>query len=371
MRVFSAAWPGADEASDGPGDGERLPTIVEDGITIDRVWTTHRQRHRIMSTYFRSLARYCARERSPDAVLLLNSWLLAPHVLRTVRRRGIPIIYVQTMMRDPSLSSFKNRIWAYPLQRFDRIVASTGVMRRALRDQGIRTPIDVVPNGVDLSRFTPCRSPAELRQLRQRLGIPPDDRVVTFVGGFLSPRKGLDLLVHAWSSIAKGHSRARLVLVGPHLNTMRPEGPQIAFLERLKRSLHESGAEDRVTFTGRVTDVEEYLRATDVFVFPSRLEGMPNVVPEAFACGVACVLTPFTGLPREFGEPGREYVLVQHDPDGIASAVSELLTKTSLRRAYGARARAWVRNELDVERSLDRYADLIAASVTDRGRRQA
>ncbi|MDP2480423.1 MAG: glycosyltransferase, partial [Candidatus Palauibacterales bacterium] len=81
-------------------------------------------------------------------------------------------------------------------------------------------------------------------------------------------------------------------------------------------------------------------------------------VPEAFGCGLASVMTPFEGLPQEFGRPGREYVLSPRTPEDLSGSVVALLESPERRGELGASARAWVEANLGVDRSLDRYADL-------------
>src|SRR5690606_20193071 len=96
----------------------------------------------------------------------------------------------------------------------------------------------------------------------------------------------------------------------------------------------------------------------DVFVFPSRREGMPNTVLEALGCGVPSVLTPFIGLPEEFGRPGTEYLLSERTAEGLATAVTRILESPALRDELSAAGRRWVEESLGVETSLDRYAAL-------------
>ena len=101
---------------------------------------------------------------------------------------------------------------------------------------------------------------------------------------------------------------------------------------------------DRILFTGSVDNVEDYLQAADVFVFPSRREGMPNVVHEAYATALPSVLCPFVGMSPEFGVPGEHYLAAGHDAREIGARVLALLDSESLRAALGSAARAWVRD---------------------------
>jgi glycosyltransferase involved in cell wall biosynthesis len=130
------------------------------------------------------------------------------------------------------------------------------------------------------------------------------------------------------------------------------------FHRYLQNTIAGANAEDRVIFTGPVSNVEDYLRAADLFVFPSRREGMPNVVPEAMACALPVVSTPFIGLPAEFGDPGTHYVLSSWDPVELAGDVGRLLVNADKRYILGRNARYWVEQNLDVNQSLDRYTAL-------------
>ena len=85
---------------------------------------------------------------------------------------------------------------------------------------------------------------------------------------------------------------------------------------------------------------------------------MPNVVPEAYGCGVPVIMTPFIGLPQEFGRAGDHYELVERTPGAIAQSISSLLDNRERGRQLALRARKLVEDEMDVEKSLDRYAAL-------------
>ena len=114
------------------------------------------------------------------------------------------------------------------------------------------------------------------------------------------------------------------------------------FRRKLETLLTASGATDRVHFAGVVRNVEVYLRASDVFVFPSQREGMPNAVLEAMASGLPVILTPFTGLSEDFGKPGQEYLLAERDPKALAAQITKLLENDELRNNLGLHARNWV-----------------------------
>ena len=85
---------------------------------------------------------------------------------------------------------------------------------------------------------------------------------------------------------------------------------------------------------------------------------MPNVVPEAMACGIPVVMTPFIGLPDEFGTPGQHYVLTSWDTTRLSVDIQGLLGDRNRRRLLSEEARKWVELNFDVNHSLDKYASL-------------
>lgn len=353
MRVFSAAL----EEEVPPG--RLLPPEQVDDIHVQRVSVCPGTGHSAWRAYMVALTDHLTvAQCKTDVLQLLGLWSWSFPWLWRIRRAKIPIVYTHTMMETRHLGAMKATLARMPFHFVDRVVVSSTAMLQELESFGVKSSkIEVIPNGVDVNRFHPVLDKVERTRLRKQLGLDPHAEVVVFVGGFLTERKGVDLLAEAWKKIA-GRPEAQLLLVGPHFSEQRPRGEQVAFLERVRGLLAASGAEDRVHFTGRVDSVENYFQASDVFVFPSRKEGMPNVVLEALACGLPSVLTPFDGMSEEFGRPGEHFLLVERNADALAKAVIDLLTSADRRTRLGISGRNWVVRELNVDRSLDRYATL-------------
>jgi len=351
MEVFTCAVDSSPESAPPPPHDPDAP--------VHRAPVRYTKRPSIWLRYGPHLVRHCTEGSSrPDVVQLLavSGWAI-PSLIR-LKRAGLPIVFTNTMVRDPSgaswVRSLKDLTWSTPLRLIDRVVVSSRAMRTALLDRGVAARVEVIPNGVDVDRFRPCRDKAERRALRRRLGLDPGEEIVLFVG-HVNARKGVDVLAEAWPRIARERPRARLVLIDPSRDR---ESSDPAFVARVEATLRDSGAWDRVTWIGAVENVEDYLRAADVFAFPSRREGMPNVVPEAFASGVPVVLAPFSGLPEEFGRAGGEYILVERTPDDLSAGILRVLADAGLRRELRERGRRWATDTLSVDVSLDRYAAL-------------
>ena len=292
--------------------------------------------------------------------------------LRRIRNHGTGCLYVGTMVgrEDNSLPAWRRLVqkckaWMN-YQPFHRVVASTTVMARWFQSQGVSAErIQVIPNGVDLKRFRPLLDASEKLHLRSRLGLEGTAPVVLFAGSIV-PRKGVDLLLQAWPSVLAQVPDARLVLVGgfdrPTFMTRERMQELSRFQEDMRSLAVREECRGSVTFAGESPHVEEWMRASDVFVFPTEQEGMGNVVLEAMASAVPCVITDFHGLPQEeFGTSGREFQLLPRTKEDLSRGLVELLGSTELARRMGAAGLAWARKHMDLNLVVERYAKLYKA----------
>lgn len=194
--------------------------------------------------------------------------------------------------------------------------------------------IQLIPNGVDLTRFAPARQDASR-----------DGRMQTVVcTARLSYQKGIDVLLQAWNLVCKELPEARLIIAGT--------GPLQARLTSLVRAL---GLQESVEFAGLQSNVTLLLHRAGIATLPSRWEGMPNAVLEAMACGLPCVATRVSGS-EDIIEHGVNGLLVDpEDYRGLARALLLLLRDPELARKYGEVARATVERHYSLERITDVY----------------
>lgn len=366
LRVFSTTtWTSSSdgtEVSTPRLHSEPFSSEIVDGIMVQRVRLSQFSPLACELEFARALIRYCRESgRQADVLHLLSmpSCFWVPYLL-VLRRMGSPLVLSYTLLAPLSDQKWRREVQRLsrrlPLQCVDCIVAPSVAVRDALRNLDVTTPIEVIPNGVDLRRFQPLSSLGEKPALRERLGLDPHSEIILFLGAFIK-RKGPDLLLRAWEWIQQERPQAQLVFVGPSREDLLAEG-NVAGKDSVSYAPETLDGETRVLFTGRVENVEDYLRAADILAFPSEREGMPNAVLEAYASGLAAVMTPFLGLSPELGRPGEEYVLVERTPQAFAEAVVDLLRDPQRREKLGQQARRWAEEHLDLETSLDRYAEL-------------
>lgn len=212
----------------------------------------------------------------------------------------------------------------------------------------------VLPNGIDPAEFAPRALDAD----------PARAPAFAFCGRLAEYTKGLDLLLDGWGRYRARGGRGTLALIG--------DGPDRAALEQRAAAL---GPEARVTFRGALFGAEKLaaLRACDVFLHPSRHEGMPVSVLEAAALGLACVLSDETNLAEPFARRGAGLVLARNDAEHIARALldCDTLARRGELVRLGASARGLALDEHDWRHIAARAASLLYGSAPLAGVRAA
>lgn len=239
---------------------------------------------------------------------------------------------------------------AAALRRAARVISVSAALGDRVAEMGVeRSRIVVVRNGVDGEAF----AIRDKRAARERLGLPQDRPIVTFVGNLL-PVKGVDVLIEAagkWRSMD-----------APPIYLCMVGGGELG--DTLKARVQALGIADRVHFAGRVlpTDVPAYMNAADVFCLPSRLEGCPNVILEALASGKPVVASRTGGIPELIRDENGALVTPE-DEGGLARALVAAVTREwdpeALRRTVPTLS--W--NDVG-----DTYARLIEESLAERRR---
>jgi glycosyltransferase involved in cell wall biosynthesis len=212
--------------------------------------------------------------------------------------------------------------------------------------------IKVIPNGVDTDMFCPPLSYNDKNKIRASLNLPENRFLVGCVSA-LRPVKDHEGLIRAFALFlssnqnAAMHGSANLVLVG--------DGPLASELKLLSKQL---GIRDKIVFMGLQTDVQEILRAIDVFVLNSKTEGMSYAVLEAMSTGLPVIATA-VGANIELVSHGDEGYLVSHgDIESLAAYMVRLGTNPSLLSKMGQKAREKIIKDYSLNRMVSSYNDL-------------
>gem|GEM_PF-32963 len=243
----------------------------------------------------------------------------------------------------------------------DRLVCVSGEVRASLREAGVAEGILRVVHRAGMTR-TPKHDRATVRR---RLGLDDGTPLVLTVGR-LTEQKGYLTL---FSAIEQLMAREEL----PHAQFVwAGAGP----LEgRLRMALRAAGLQRHVTLVGHTDDVGGLLRAADLFVLPSRFEGLPLALLEAMAAGLPVVATAVGGIAEvlQEGEMGR--LVARDDPAALAEAIRESLTRWTHGAGLVPPGRAWGAQQWSAERmiadSLALYAEVLDLGIAWRDNHQA
>ncbi|TMQ04083.1 MAG: glycosyltransferase family 4 protein [Deltaproteobacteria bacterium] len=242
--------------------------------------------------------------------VVLGSWAYPDGFAAVIAARllGVPCVVklhgsdINVMARLPG----PRRQIAWALSRAARVVAVSRALADEVAALGVpRERIAVVMNGVDAALF----HVRDRAQARRELGVP-EGPLALYVGN-LKPEKGVLDLAAAWERVARELPDARLVIVGG--------GPL--------RTQVEAALPPRATLAGAqpLEAIPTWMAACDVLVLPSHIEGMPNVVLEALACGRRVVATAVGGVPDLITSDTVGALVPAQQPDALAAALTQAL----------------------------------------------
>jgi N-acetyl-alpha-D-glucosaminyl L-malate synthase BshA len=193
------------------------------------------------------------------------------------------------------------------------------------------TAIHVVPNFVDIDRFTPAPP-----------GARRDPRVIVHVSNF-RPVKRVDDVIAAFARL-RASRPLRLRLVG--------DGPE---RRRIEADVAARGLAGDVDFLGERVALPDVLRDADLFLLPSETESFGLAALEAMACGVPVVASAVGGLCEVIPDGEVGFLRPVGDVAAHAEAAARLLDDEPLRRAMGAAARRRAETEYRIDPAIDRY----------------
>jgi glycosyltransferase involved in cell wall biosynthesis len=217
----------------------------------------------------------------------------------------------------------------------DALVAVSNGLRSYAHETAPDLPIQVIPNAIDLSEFTPA--------LHREMDGPVH---LLYVGRF-NVFKNVETLIEAVGKLDQMDvGDFELELVG--------EGEQRPVLERMVSDL---GLTRRVRFTGWVARdrIADHYRRADIFVTATTWEGMPNTVLEAMACGLPIVGTQASGLHELVRDGVNGYLVTIKDPNALAEALARLIDNGYERRRMGRQSRRLAEREFAWEYIAGQY----------------
>lgn len=258
---------------------------------------------------------------NPDLIHTQCIWMYLSKVSLTFYRRyQVPHIISPRGMLDPwaiQHSAWKKKLVARwfeneHLRSAACIHALCQPEADAIRQYGLRNPIAIIPNGIDLPVEDVLHSSVKSNWYNR---VPKGKKVLLFLGR-IHPKKGLTNLIDAWADLRSLMSEWCLVIAGWDENGHRAE---------LEKRIKTKGLEDEILFVGEQLGedkVDSYLNA-DTFILPSYSEGLPMSVLEAWSYRLPVLMTPQCNLPE--GLQANAAISFNPDHEGNREALSKLV----------------------------------------------
>ncbi len=308
-----------------------LPTDIQRvtlGVTgsIQSMWRLSRLRRAILST-------------RPDVVI---SFICRMNIMTLMAMSGAGTPVIVSERTDPGayqVSQIWKRLrgWTYPYA--DRIVVqSTRALEYFLPE--LNRNACIIPNPV-------IAPPVEDVQERSLLRKP----MILSIGRFIQEKR-FDLLIHAFSKLREKYPKWALTIFG--------DGPLRKDYELLQRKM---GLEECLYLPGNVKHPYEMLKQADLFVLSSSVEGFPNALCEAMACGLPVISSDCPSGPREIIRNNVDGVLVPpNDVDTLSEAMDRLMSDEQERKSLASRAPEIIQR-FGIEEVVNQWEALLALAV--------
>lgn len=210
----------------------------------------------------------------------------------------------------------------------DALIANSEGLKELADSFYCKNKVDIITNGIDIEKFKPVEHHNE-------------NIKVLFVSRLIE-RKGLQYVIPQMKEIeAKAKCKIELIVVGdgPYRSTLE----EIARENRVEHLIHFEGLKDK-------QEIVKYYQNADIFILPSRKEGMPNVVLEAMACGLPIIMTPCQGSKELVRRNG--YIV---STEKFGEKIIELVNNEQLRKQQGDESRNIVCEEFTWNRVVECY----------------
>jgi glycosyltransferase involved in cell wall biosynthesis len=265
------------------------------------------------------------KEFAPDIVHSHCPFFMGDFALRLSREYALPLVFTYHTMfeqyinfwpvQNEGVKRFMVKLAAGYANAVDQVIVPCESVRKILADRGVKTPMEVVPTGVDLERF----SKGDRKASRERNQIPCEAFVIGHAGR-LSPEKNLGFLTDCLVAALKGEERARVLIVG------KGESDQ-AIIDAFAKE----GLSGRLHMTGVLHDQElvDAYAAMDVFAFASLSETQGLVLVEAMAAGVPVVALDATGVREVVEDTHNGRLLAEMDMQSFVEALRWVMARPS------------------------------------------
>jgi len=299
--------------------------------------------------YSLSLASKMAQVALRENLDLLHVHYAVPHATSAYlarkiveKKKRLPVITtlhgtdITLVGNDPSYFD----ITKFSIEESDAVTAVSQYLKnQTIYRFGINKTIEVIPNFVDIDRFSPRTEGVK------KCFAKPEEKVLMHISNF-RPVKRIPDIIEVFEGVSK-QVRSRLVLIG--------SGPE---KERARELVREKGLEDIVHFPGTQNDVSRLIACADVYMLLSSHESFGLTALEAMSCGVPVLGTSGSGMDEFIGDGDAGLLYEVGDIEGMIEGCVRILKDRELAKKMGERGRRRVVEQYSEDKVIGRYLDL-------------
>jgi 1,2-diacylglycerol 3-alpha-glucosyltransferase len=284
----------------------------------------------------------------PDIVHSHHPYLLGDSALRYAADKNAPVIFTHHTLHEeythyvpfdsPALKEFVIELCTQYSNLCDAVIAPSESIASLIKKRGVKTPIEIIPTGIDLQAFSSGRR----EKFRRAYNLPPNAFVVGHVGR-LAPEKNLDYLAAAVVRFLQEHPNSFFLVIGA--------GPSADGIHQLFKR---ENLADRLVMPGKKSgkDLYDAYAAMDVFAFSSFSETQGMVLTEAMAAGLPVVALDASGVREVVRDNKNGFLLnARASQEEFAARLGSIAGDQKLRRRFIAAAR----------RTAEKFSEVISA----------
>ena len=280
--------------------------------------------------------------------IITNHYAYAGYLLSFIFKKKFIIVNTSSrgfLVKSDSLQKAKMHVIA----KADIIVTKTSQLFDSYKSFFPSSPeIVKIGNGVDSVKFSPVTHEQKM-SFRNELGYNKRDKIVLFAGNILE-EKGVDILLDQFAKNSDDLKNIELLLVGNRDIDKK-------FAKMIEQQIREYNLSQHIFILGASKKIQTYYQIADVFVLPSRREGLPNVVLEAMATGVPCIVSNL-GYTKDLITGDNGYLFDLEKPDKLWRMIKKLCENEELRRCIGVNARKDIEEKYSIVSIANRYIEL-------------
>ena len=233
-------------------------------------------------------------------------------------------------------------MWKYQNPYLDKIVCISDYIKNSLIEQGITVKkLITIPSGI----FLPSDTILNKAEFKKKHHIPQDSFIIITIAA-LEKNKGYESLIEAAKSVIEKNNNIYFIALG--------RGKHENELKQKVKAMHIA---ENFFFMGFQTDVNSFLKISDLFVLPSKEEGLGSSILDAQAAGLPVIASKTGGIPQIIQNGDTGILVPVDDPKSLAKQIMRLKKNDKLRHNLSQAALESIK-QFSIEKTIDKYISL-------------